>query len=93
MIPAHWGEVHPLIAWEVKPSTPTPNPSSAVFSIYIFAVNILPTAGENLQPYSTLQTVLSDIKVKILINSWHFYEFFFLDVPSGALCLIDTLSF
>ena len=93
MIRAHWGEVHPLIAWEVKPSTPNPNPSSAVFPIYIFAVNILPMAGENLQPYSISQTVLGDIKVKILINSWHFLWVFFLDVPSGALCLIDTLSF
>ena len=48
--------------WEVKPPPP---PSSPTLPIYIFAVNILLTAGKNPQTYSILKTVLNDIKVKL----------------------------
>ena len=52
--------------WEVRPPR-----SSPTLPIYIFAVNILLTAGKNPQTYSILKTVLNDIKVKLCCLS-HF---------------------
>ena len=77
-------------AWEEKPPFFSHIPNVYIY-IYIFAVNVLSKAGENPQFDSILfKLFLSDVKVKILINSWHFC---FLDVLSAALRLIDTLRF
>ena len=70
MIPAQWGRSN--LAWEVKP------PSSPAFPIYIVAVIYYRRQGKIPILTAFYKLFLSDIKVNILINFWHFYMFFWM---------------
>ena len=71
---------------------PPPPPLTLLpHSQYIFAVNILPKAGENPQPYSILQTVLKGYESQDFDKFLALFMFF-LDAPFLALRLIDTFS-
>ena len=56
--------------WEVKPLLFSYNPK-------ILGVNMLLNTGKILSLIAFYKLFLSDIKIKVLINSWHFFNGFF----------------
>ena len=73
-------------------STPARGVKRLLFSRLrnIFAVNILSKMGKIPSFIAFYKLFLSEIKIKLLINSWHFLMIF-LDVPSVALRLSPSV--
>ena len=72
----------------MRSKSPTPLP----YSQYICCKCIIEGRGEILSLIAFYKMFLRDIKVKILINSWLFFLFFF-DVLSPTQHMTDTFRF
>ena len=73
---------------KAPPPPPPPRLFSHISNICISCIYIIEGSRKPPALQHFRNHFLSDIKIKIFINFWHF----FLDVPSVVLRLIDTLS-